>query len=226
MPTTDRTRFNHSWDASPKEAAAIQDQLGQLVIAEDDFGTVRTVAGIDIGFEADNTVTRAAVVVLSYPDLGLLDQAVAKRPTTFPYVPGLLSFRETPAALEALEKLAIHPDLMLCDGQGRAHPRRFGLACHIGLLSNIPAIGVAKSRLIGEHGEVGEERGSQQPLIHNGEKIGMVLRTRTNVKPLYISVGHRISLETAMDYVLRCAPKYRLPETTRQADKLASARED
>ena len=214
--------FDHPWDVSPKEAAAIQERLCEAIVTEDDLGMVQTVAGVDIGFLEKNTITRAAVVVLSFPDLRLLDQAVVHRPTSFPYVPGLLSFREAPSALDALSQISVRPDLLLCDGQGLAHPRRFGLACHLGLLSDIPAIGVAKSRLVGEHKGVGEERGSRQPLMLDGEIIGTVLRTRTGVKPLYISIGHRISLETAVDYVLSCAPKYRLPETTRKADELAS----
>jgi deoxyribonuclease V len=205
--------FDHPWDVTPKEAIIIQDDLRKAVVAEDELGLVRTVAGVD---------TRAAVAVLSFPEMELVDRAIFHRPTTFPYVPGLLSFREAPAALEALEKLSVRPDLLLCDGQGRAHPRRFGLACHIGLLSGLPTIGVAKSRLVGEHEPVDQERGSRQPLMQDDEVIGMVLRTRTGVKPLYISVGHRISLETAVDYVLRSAPRYRLPETTRQAHRLAS----
>jgi deoxyribonuclease V len=214
--------LDHPWDVSPKEAAAIQERLSTAVLAKDDLGTVQAVAGVDIGFTEKNTVTRAAVAVLSFPELELIDQVVVQRPTAFPYVPGLLSFREALAALEALAQLSVRPDLLLCDGQGRAHPRRFGLACHIGLLSDMPAIGVAKSRLVGEHEPVDQERGSQQQLVHDGEVIGLVLRTRTNVKPLYVSVGHRISLDTAADYVLRCAPRYRLPETTRQAHRLAS----
>jgi deoxyribonuclease V len=214
--------FDHPWEVSPKEAMAIQERLSQAVVVEDDLGPVRTVAGVDIGFLEKNTITRAAVVVLSFPELELVDQAIVHRPTTFPYVPGLLSFREAPAALEALERLSIRPDLLLCDGQGRAHPRRFGLACHLGLLSGIPSVGVAKSRLVGVHEQVAEERGSRQPLMLEGEVIGTVLRTRMAVKPVYVSIGHRVNLETAVDYVLRCAPKYRLPETTRWADSLAS----
>jgi deoxyribonuclease V len=216
--------IDHPWDVTPKEAAAIQARLSNAVVAEDDLGPVRTVAGVDIGFAENYTITRAAVAVLTFPDLQLCDQAIIQRPTAFPYVPGLLSFREAPAALEALAKLSVQPDLLLCDGQGRAHPRRFGLACHLGLLCDIPSIGVAKSRLVGEHEGVGEQRGSRQPLMHDGEVIGMVLRTRANVKPLYISIGHRISLATAVEYALRCAPKYRLPETTRWADRLASGK--
>ena len=214
--------FDHPWDVTPKEAMIIQDGLRKAVVAEDELGPVRTVAGVDIGFAEKNAITRAAVAVLSFPEMELVDQAIVQRPTTFPYVPGLLSFREAPAALEALGKLSVRPDLLLCDGQGTAHPRRFGLACHIGLLSDLPTIGVAKSRLVGEHEPVDQERGSRQPLMQDGEVIGMVLRTRTSVKPLYVSVGHRISLETAVDYVLRSAPRYRLPETTRQAHRLAS----
>ena len=175
-----------------------------------------------MGFEADGTISRAAVAVLSFPSLQLQESAIARRPTTFPYVPGFLSFREIPAVLDALEKISTVPDLILCDGQGIAHPRRFGIACHLGLIVDIPTIGVAKSLLIGNHQEVSEERGSWQPLVNRGETIGAVLRTRVKTKPLYISSGHRVSLSTAIEYVLRCTPKYRLPETTRIADKLAS----
>ncbi len=152
----------------------------------------------------------------------LCDRALALRPTTFPYIPGFLSFREVPAVLDAWEKLKICPDLLLCDGQGLAHPRRFGLACHLGILTNIPAIGVAKSRFIGQHDPLGEKRGSWQPLIDQGEIVGAVVRSRTGVQPIYVSIGHRLDLSTAIDYVLQCTPKYRLPETTRLADRLAS----
>jgi deoxyribonuclease V len=216
--------LEHRWDVSPQEAVAIQERLRGAVITTDDLGDVRHVAGVDIGFAENNTVTRAAVAVLSFPDLVLLDQSIALTPTTFPYVPGLLSFREAPAALVALERLAIRPDLLLVDGQGWAHPRRMGLACHLGLLSHIPAIGVAKSRLVGTHESLPESRGSQAPLLHKGEVIGVVLRTRTNVKPIYVSIGHRVSLETAVAYTMACTPKYRLPETTRQAHRLASGK--
>jgi deoxyribonuclease V len=216
--------LEHRWDVSPQEAVAIQERLRGAVIITDDLGNVRHVAGVDIGFVENNTVTRAAVAVLSFPDLVLLDQSIALTPTTFPYVPGLLSFREAPAALAALERLAIRPDLLLIDGQGWAHPRRMGLACHLGLLSHIPAIGVAKSRLVGTHDPLPVSRGSQAALLHKGEVIGVVLRTRTNVKPIYVSIGHRVSLETAVAYTMACTPKYRLPETTRQAHRLASGK--
>lgn len=213
---------SHSWPTSTDEAIAIQQQLRAEIIAEDQLSPIQHVAGVDCGFEEDGTITRAAVAVLSFPDLQLRDQAIMRRPTTFPYIPGFLSFRETPAVLDALAELTIRPDLVLCDGQGLAHPRRFGIACHLGLLANIPAIGVAKSRLIGQHDPLPEERGAWQPLHDGREIIGAVLRTRAGTQPLYISIGHRISLPTAIEYVMHCTPKYRLPETTRQAHRLAS----
>lgn len=216
----------HAWPLIVEEAIAIQEQLRGEVITTDQLGTVQYVAGVDMGFEAGGSISRAAVAVLSFPSLELQESAIARRPTSFPYVPGFLSFREIPAVLDALETVTIIPDLILCDGQGIAHPRRFGIACHLGLLVDIPAIGVAKSLLIGKHEQVPEERGNWQPLRHRGETIGAVLRTRTRTKPLYVSSGHRVSLPTAIEYVLRCTPKYRLPETTRIADKLASGASD
>ena len=212
------------WPTTVEAAKAIQEQLRDTVVTSDRIDRVQFVAGVDAGFEEKGTVTRAAAVVLSFPDLVLQESAIARRPTTFPYIPGFLSFREIPALLAALEHLTIEPDLILCDGQGLAHPRRFGLACHLGVLLDIPTIGVAKSRLIGKHDEVPAERGNWRPLTHQDETVGAVLRSRSNTKPLYISIGHRLSLPTAIDYTLHCAPKYRLPETTRQADKLASNR--
>lgn len=214
----------HAWPATISEAIAIQEQLRGEVTAADELGTVQHVAGVDVGYESDNTTARAAVAVLSFPDLELLEYKIARRAPAFPYIPGFLSFREVPAVLDALEALSLAPDLLLCDGQGIAHPRRFGLACHLGVLTNIPSIGVAKSRFIGEHDELPAERGSWQPLRDKGETIGAVLRTRSGVNPLYVSIGHRVSLPGAIDCVLRCTPKYRLPETTRWADKLASGR--
>lgn len=212
------------WPTTAADAVVLQNKLRSNIITTDQLREVQYVAGVDAGYEDDGETTRAAVAVLSFPDLKLQEQAIAHRPTTFPYVPGFLSFREVPAVLAALEQLTITPDLLLCDGQGLAHPRRFGIACHLGLLVDLPAIGVAKSRLIGTHTELGEEKGAWVPLMQKEETIGAVLRTRSRTNPLYISIGHRISLETAIDYVLRCTPKYRLPETTRIADKLASNR--
>lgn len=217
------TQSWHSWHVTPREAFAIQETLSREVVQEDRLAEpVQRVAGVDVGFEAEGTITRAAVAVLSFPELQLLETAVAHRPTTFPYIPGLLSFREVPAILDALAKLQVLPDLLLCDGQGIAHPRRFGIACHLGVLSNIPAIGVAKSLLVGRHEPLADERGAQQPLRHRGEVVGVALRTRERVKPVYVSVGHAVTLETAVDYVMRCVTRYRLPETTRHAHRLAS----
>ncbi|MEH2435116.1 MAG: deoxyribonuclease V [Nostoc sp.] len=216
---------DHAWPSTLEEAIVIQEKLRDRVITEDQLQEpVQHVAGVDMGFEADGTISRAAVAVLSFPDLQVIETSLAYRPTTFPYVPGFLSFREIPAVLDALEKIKTTPDIILCDGQGIAHPRRLGIASHLGLLIDMPTIGVAKSRLVGKYEELPETKGSSQPLIYKGETVGAVLRSRTGVKPLYISSGHRISLPTAIDYVLRCTPKYRLPETTRIADKLASDR--
>ncbi len=212
----------HPWDITPREAVALQRQLAPLVVREDRLGEVCRVAGIDVGFEDNGRVTRAAIAVLSYPELELVEQSVARVPTRFPYVPGLLSFREVPAVLQAFEQLSQRPDLILYDGQGIAHPRRIGIASHVGLLLDIPSIGAAKSRLCGSHEEPPPERGAWAPLIDRGELIGAVLRTRDHVQPLYVSIGHRVSLETAIRWVLACTPRYRLPETTRWAHRLAS----
>src|SRR5262245_41749682 len=216
----------HDWPTTLEEAQAIQHRLRTQVIAYDDFGEVRTIAGVDAGYEGDpqagQAIARAAVVVLAYPSLQPLDYVVARRPAPFPYVPGFLSFREAPAVLAALDELRVRPDLLICDGQGIAHPRRFGIACHIGLLSGIPSIGCAKSLLVGRHPPVPDERGATAPLMHRGEQIGVALRTRPGTKPLFVSTGHRVSLPTAIEYVMSCTTKYRLPETTRAADGLAS----
>ncbi|MEM9218660.1 MAG: deoxyribonuclease V [Cyanobacteria bacterium P01_F01_bin.150] len=212
------------WPTTTKEAIAIQQELRSQVILTDQLGPIKTVAGVDAGFEDNGETTRAAIAILSFPELQLIEHTIARQPTTFPYVPGLLSFRELPTVLVALAQLKTIPDLLLCDGQGIAHPRRFGIAAHLGVLINIPSIGVGKSRLIGTHDPLPSEKGNWVPLIDRGETIGAVVRSRTNTNPLYISPGHRITLPTAIDYVLRCTPKYRLPETTRWADKLASNR--
>jgi deoxyribonuclease V len=214
--------LNHDWDVTPAAARALQDALRGRVVLRDQLGEVRCVAGVDVGFEQDYAITRAAVVLLSFPGLELLEYAIARRPTSFPYVPGLLSFREIPTVLDALAQLQGRPDLLLCDGQGIAHPRRFGIASHLGVLCDIPAIGVAKSRLVGSHGNLPDQRGAWIPLRDGGEVIGAVLRSRRGVNPLFISPGHRISLPTAVHFALACTTRYRLPETTRQAHRLAS----
>lgn len=210
------------WPTGVTEARQVQESLRAKVITSNKLSRIKTVAGIDVGFEKAGTITRAAVVVLDFPGLELREQAIARQRTRFPYVPGYLSFREIPAVLVAMKKLRVKPDILLCDGQGIAHPRRFGLACHLGLLTDIPSIGVAKSRLIGTHHDVPEGKGAWRPLRDKREVIGAVLRTRTGVRPLYVSVGHRISLEAAIEYVMRCTTRFRLPETTRRAHRLAS----
>jgi deoxyribonuclease V len=212
----------HPWDLTPKAAIALQQLLREHVVVADHYGEVHRIAGVDVGFENQNTITRAAVAVLDFPSLQLVEYAIAREPTRFPYVPGLLSFREVPAVLAALEKLSVLPEMLLCDGQGIAHPRRLGIASHLGVLLDLPTIGVAKSRLVGSHAEVGEEKGQWQPLEDKGEVIGCVLRSRSRVRPLYISPGHRVGLESARHWVMDCLTRYRLPETTRWAHRLAS----
>jgi deoxyribonuclease V len=219
-----KSRRLHGWDLAPKEAITLQIALRKRVVRKDEIGEVRRVAGVDVGFEQDGRVTRAAVAVLEYPGLALVEQVVVRVATTFPYVPGLLSFREAPAVLAAFERIRIAPDLILYDGQGIAHPRRFGIASHVGLLLDCPSIGVAKSRLVGAHRMPATRRGAWTPLRDAGEVIGAVLRTRVGVKPLYVSIGHRVSFETAVRWTLACVTRYRLPETTRWAHRLASAR--
>ena len=222
MPLTPAHR--HLWDLSPADARALQLALADRVELDDRFGEIALVAGVDIGFEQAGKVTRAAVAVLRLPDLALVESALARRPTDFPYVPGLLSFREIPAAIEALAALAATPDLVLCDGQGFAHPRRFGLACHLGWLLDVPCIGVAKSRLIGAFAEPGPARGTSSPLLDRDQVIGAALRSRAGVKPLLVSSGHRVGLASAIRLTLACTGRYRLPEPTRLAHQLASAR--
>lgn len=210
------------WDLSPSEAVALQKSLRAQVVLEGPPGEIRTVAGVDVGFEAGGRVTRAAVVVLDFPALTVRHHAIARRPTSFPYIPGLLSFRESPAVLDAIAQLAERPDLLLCDGFGFAHPRRFGIACHVGLLTGIPSIGVGKSPFIGKHVPVPDERGAGVPLVDRGEVIGTVLRTRVGTKPIYVSPGHLVSLEAAPEWVMACTTRFRLPETTRWAHRYAS----
>jgi len=212
---------HHSWSVTPAAAREIQERLRGRVVTSDDFGEVRFVAGTDVAFEGGGQTTKGAVAVLTWPGLELADHAIARRPTSFPYVPGLLSFREIPALLDALDRLTAQPDLLLCDGQGLAHPRRFGLACHLGVVTGLPTIGVAKSRLTGTHGAVPVTKGRWTPLIDGDEVIGAVVRSRRGVKPIYVSVGHRVSLETAVHYAMGCVTRFRLPETTRWADRLA-----
>lgn len=217
----------HPWPQSPAEAIALQKRLAPQVIPDGDPQEVRLVAGCDLAFLDRGRVparARAAAVLLSYPVLDPVEQSVVEAEVTFPYVPGLLAFREIPALLQAFERLERTPDLLVVDGQGLAHPRRFGIACHLGLLLDVPTIGCAKSRLVGDHDEPATAAGSRANLQHNGDLIGVVLRTRDGGRPLYVSPGHRIGVAQAADWVLRLSKGYRLPEPTRLADRLAGGR--
>jgi deoxyribonuclease V len=212
----------HAWDMPPQDAIRLQYRLARQVIADQPLplDTIRLVAGVDVSVKDE--VSRSAVVVLRYPELDVIETVTADRPTTFPYVPGLLSFREGAVILDALRRLESTPDVFVFDGQGTIHPRRIGIACHIGLFLDAPAVGCGKSLLTGRHAEVPAEKGGWVPVVDRGETIGVALRTRTNVKPVYVSVGHRATLETARELVLRCATRYRLPEPTRAAHSAAA----
>ena len=231
----------HSWKVSPAEARSIQEELRTDWQGEDAFGEIRTVAGLDASFVlvGPQTLKRPAgrwnrlreanraigcVVMYRFPEMVELGRAHAILPLEFPYVPGLLSFREIPVLLEALKKLGTMPDLLFCDGHGYAHPRRLGLASHLGVILDRPSIGCAKSILVGTHGRLPAKAGSWTPLVDekaSGEKIGAVLRTRTNVRPIYVSQGHRVSLESAVRLTLAASDGYRIPRPTREADHYA-----
>ncbi|PDW03640.1 deoxyribonuclease V [Candidatus Viridilinea mediisalina] len=212
------------WPTRVDAALALQQALRTQVHLCDEPELPRTVAGVDGGFVDNGATVRAAAVLLRLPDLQPVAQAVAYVPVRFPYVPSLLSFREAPAIIAALEQLGQRPDLVICDGQGLAHPRRFGLACHLGVYCDLPTIGCAKTRLIGQHEPLGNERGACTALMHEGEQLGWVLRTRSGVKPVYVSPGHRVSLARAANLVMACTTRYRLPEPTRLAHQVASGK--
>lgn len=212
----------HSWDLSPEQAKAWQRELRDRLILEDDFAHPPTlVGGVDSSYTADDAY--AVVVVLSYPELEVVTRSVASVPVPFPYVPGLLSMREGPAIERAWAKLPedLRPDLLLFDGHGIAHMRGLGIASHMGILLDRPSIGVAKRILVGTHEPVPDERGMWRPLVYEGAVIGAALRTRVGVKPVYVSPGHRISLETAIHYVLETGHGYKLPKPTHLADRLS-----
>ena len=211
----------HAWDLTPTEAVALQRELAPLVREDPiDWDTVETVAGLDVSVRDDRV--RAAVVVYDVRQRAVVDQAIWEGPTAFPYVPGLLSFREVPAILPALEQLRHLPDVYMLDAQGRAHPRRFGLACHLGVLLDAPALGVAKSILVGRvDGTLDAARGSAAPLVHRGETVATALRTRDGVHPVYVSVGHRITLPQAGRLALRLAERWKLPQPTHLAHRLS-----
>ena len=214
------------WDGSNAGARALQAQLAARVSLQDHFpAPLRTIAGFDVGFEDQGGTTRAAVVLVDADTLQPLESHVARVPTSMPYVPGLLSFRELPALLRALAMLSRSPDLAMVDGQGIAHPRRLGIAAHFGVASGLPALGVAKTLLVGHFDPPGPEPGQYTPIVHRGEVLGYALRSKPRCNPLLVSPGHRVSLHTAVALTMRCLAGYRLPEPTRLADRLASRRD-
>lgn len=214
-----RYRRLHRWDVGPRRAASLQAAMRGRLLLRGGPRAVRLVAGADVSFDRTGGPLHAAVVVLDMKTMQRVDAAAASAPARFPYVPGLLSFREAPVILKAFSRLRVVPDLLLCDGQGTAHPRGFGLACHLGLALDLPAIGCAKSRLVGSHAEPGPLRGDRVPLIFDGRPVGAVVRTRDRVAPLYVSPGHRISLPAAIRWTLACCRGVRIPEPTRQAHR-------
>ncbi|HYE96929.1 MAG TPA: endonuclease V [Rubricoccaceae bacterium] len=218
MPVT--LHHAHPWDLTPSEAIAVQKQLAPLVREERlDLDSLTTVGGLDVSVREDRV--RAAAVVIRLADMETVDEAIWEAPVAFPYVPGLLSFREVPALLPALEQLRAMPDAWMLDAQGRAHPRRFGLACHLGVLLDCPALGVAKTLLVGRYANLEEEKGSTVDLVHRGEVVGRAVRTREKVNPVFVSVGHRITLDDAVALALRLTGKTKLPEPTRRAHNLS-----
>jgi deoxyribonuclease V len=215
-----KTRKLHEWDLSYKEAVEMQNRLASQVRFIAIKKKPGIVAGLDCAFSKDGKKIFAAVVVIKLPDFEVIETATANRKVDFPYIPGLLSFREAPVCIDAIDKLKVTPDVFIVDGQGYAHPRRFGIACHIGVLVDTPTVGCAKSRLIGEFDEPGKRKGQYSPLKNNGEVIGAVLRTRNNVKPVFVSVGQKCTLDDAVKIVLDYTTKYRLPEPARLAHQI------
>ena len=216
-------RIPHSWTLKPRAAMALQRELAARVQVVSPPGELRFIAGLDAAFSADGQQCLAAVVLWDARQQCILEQQTSARRLAFPYIPGLLSFREAPALLAAMRRLRRTPDALMCDGQGLAHPRRLGIASHVGILCGLPTIGCAKSRLCGKHVEPAHQRGSGAPLMDGDEQIGEVLRTQAGVNPVYVSVGHLCDLVTARELVLTCATRYRLPEPTRLADRLVAA---
>lgn len=215
------------WNGDVKAARELQRELAGRVALRDDYPRpLRTIAGLDVGFEDGGAVTRAAALLLDADTLAVLDQQVVRVPTRMPYIPGLLSFRELPALVPALEALAQTPDLVFVDGHGIAHPRRLGIAAHAGVITGLPTIGVAKSILVGEGKPLHDMRGAHTPLRDKGEQIGWMLRSKERCLPLIVSPGNRVSMAAAPELVMRFVTRYRLPEPTRLADRLASRRDE
>ncbi len=213
----------HGWDMTAKEAIALQELLAQRIRVDCRLPErVRYVAGVDVSYRRGGVEFFAAVVVLQLPDMAVVEEVTASARVTFPYIPGLLSFRELPVVLQAFKKVQAIPDVVLVDGQGIAHPRHLGLASHLGLWLDRPTIGCAKSRLCGEHDPAGRQRGDRVPLVFENAIVGTVLTTRNGIKPLYVSPGHLLDVPASADLVMRCLGRYRLPEPTRLAHHLAN----
>jgi deoxyribonuclease V len=202
-------------------AERLQADLAARVVLEDRFGRIDTVAGLDVAYDKQGNRATAAIVVVRAADLSVVETRTLDSAIRFPYIPGLLSFRELPAICALLQQVTVIPDLLICDGQGIAHPRRFGLACHLGVMFDVPAIGCAKTPLLGAVCEPGLARGDSAALLDRGDTVGCALRTRSGVKPVYVSPGHRISVASACEWVLKLAPRFRLPEPLRLADQAA-----
>jgi len=213
-----KPKLRTRWNLTPREAMRFQEKLRERVVQEDRWGEIRFVAGADVAFDPATDVAFSGVIVYQFPELEEVERRRARRKLRFPYVPGLLSFRESPVLLAAFARLKTEPDLILIDGHGRAHPRRFGIACHLGVIFDRPTIGCAKSLLVGEHLEPGAKAGAMTPLLLEGERVGMVLRTRDRVRPIYVTVGHRVSLDSAVKLVKQCLDGFRIPKPTREAD--------
>jgi deoxyribonuclease V len=217
-----KTRKLHKWDLSYKEAVEIQNRLASQVRFIAIKKKPKIIAGLDCAFSENEKRIFAAVVVIGLPGFEVIETVTASRKLSFPYIPGLLSFREAPVCIDAIEKLKVEPDVFIVDGQGFAHPRRFGIASHIGVLLDMPMIGCAKSRLTGSFNEPGRHKGNHSPLVDGDDIIGAVLRTRTSVKPVFVSVGHKCTLDDAIKIVLDCTTRYRLPEPSRLAHQIVS----
>ncbi|CUS81503.1 Endonuclease V [Candidatus Kryptobacter tengchongensis] len=216
-------RVLHSWDVSPEEAIKIQNEMRNLVKIENLQSQIRYIAGADISFDKGSNTVYAGIVVLKFPELVEVDRSLLITEVNFPYIPGLLSFRESPALIKAWEKIKIIPDVVIIDGQGIAHPRRFGIASHFGVLIDKPTIGCAKSLLVGKYKEPDEKAGSYSYLYDSGEIIGVALRTRDNVQPVFVSIGHKITLDESIEIIMQSIRGYRIPEPTRQAHMLVNA---
>lgn len=216
----------HDWDVSTDEAKQLQNQLREEIIREGEPTDFRFVAGADCSFRRGDDRAFGAVVVYDRKEEQIVERQTTVEPDSFPYVPGLLSFRELPALLRCFEQLQKTPEAIIADGHGYAHPRRFGLACHLGVFLEVPTLGCAKNVLVGEYETPGEERGNFEPLHHEGEQVGEAVRTRDRVNPVYVSSGHRVSLSSAREVVLKCGEGYKLPEPQRQADLAAGRLKD